>query len=93
MTKGLLVLFIESLFASAEGLMLVQVDVPEFFVGQTYAELFEHLTLKKCIIPLGLYRRKVENPTWKLHYVVTNPPGDEILLSSDKVYIVRDGSQ
>ena len=81
----------EELFKKDRGLMLVQIDVPELFVGRTYSELFQDLSLRKCVIPLGLYRRKVENPAWRLQYVFTNPPADELLLSSDKVYILRDG--
>lgn len=90
--QGLLVSLMSELCGTSRGLMLVQFNVPELFVGRTYAELFQHMTLRKCMIPLGLYRRKVENPAWRLQYVVTNPPGDELLLPGDKVYIIRDGS-
>ena len=90
--KGLLAALMSELCGSSRGLMLVQEDVPETFIGRTYADLIQHMTLTKCMIPLGLYRKKVENPAWRLRYVVTNPPGDELLLPSDKVYLIRDGS-
>ena len=37
--------------------ILVQIDISEDLIGQTYGELFAHLTLTQHLIPLGLYRR------------------------------------
>ena len=36
---------------------MVQVDISEDLIGQTYGELFARLTLTQHLIPLGLYRR------------------------------------
>ncbi len=60
--------------------------------GRTYAELVTRLTLGRQLIPLGLYRRKTENPSWRLHYVVTNPPPTEVLQASDRVFVLRERS-
>eukprot|EP00210_Caulerpa_lentillifera_P002585 g2479.t1 len=93
LNKGLLVALLDEICHSSEfnGLMMDLLPVPEQFVGRSYFELFQYLTLRRCMIPLGLYRRKVENPAWRLHYVMTNPPGDELVLSTDRVYVIRDG--
>lgn len=60
--------------------------------GRTYGELVTRLTLGRQLIPMGLYRRKAENPSWRLHYVVTNPPPDEVLQASDRVFVLRERS-
>lgn len=59
-------------------------------VGRTYGELFARLALQQRLIPLGLFRRKIENPVWRLSYVVTNPPWHERLEENDKVYVLRE---
>ena len=35
-------------------------------------------------------RRKSENPAWRLHYVVTNPPWGEPLEPHDRVFVLRE---
>ena len=35
-------------------------------------------------------RRKSENPAWRLHYVVTNPPWEEPLEPHDRVFVLRE---
>ncbi|EIE18822.1 hypothetical protein COCSUDRAFT_59753 [Coccomyxa subellipsoidea C-169] len=74
----------------AGGALLRQVDVGEDMVGRTYGEMFERLALQQRLIPLGLYRRKSENPVWRLSYTVTNPPWHERLEANDKVYVLRE---
>lgn len=95
LNKGLLLALLDEICqnSSSNGLMMDQLPVPQQFVGHSYAELFQYLTIRRCMIPLGLYRRKLENPAWRLHYVMTNPPGDELMLSTDKVYVILDGCQ
>ena len=70
--------------------MHLQVDVGEDMVGRTYGELFAQLALQQRLIPLGLYRRKSENPAWRLNYTVTNPPWHERLEPADKVFVLRE---
>ncbi|BDA48910.1 probable potassium channel subfamily T member 2 at N-terminal half [Coccomyxa sp. Obi] len=74
----------------AGGALLRQVDVGEDMVGRTYGELFAQLALQQRLIPLGLYRRKSENPAWRLNYTVTNPPWHERLEPADKVFVLRE---
>jgi hypothetical protein len=59
-------------------------------VGRPYGELLARLALDRKLIPLALYRRKTENPYWRLNYVVTNPPWDERLEASDLVFVIRE---
>ena len=49
-----------------------------------------HLILARRLVPLGLFRRKSENPAWRLHYVVTNPPWGEPLEPHDRIYVLRE---
>ena len=72
------------------GALLRQVDVPPDLVGATYGALFARLATRRQLIPLGLYRRKSENPTWRLAYVVTNPPAGERLEKGDRVFVLRE---
>ncbi|KAK9831914.1 hypothetical protein WJX84_009658 [Apatococcus fuscideae] len=72
------------------GALLCQIDVPEEFVGSTYGDLFRSLTLTRQLIPLGLYRRKSENPAWRLPYVSTNPSWMERLDHRDRVFVLRE---
>ena len=74
------------------GALLCQIDNPREFVGSTYGELFRSLTLTRQLIPLGLYRRKSENPAWQLPYVSTNPNWLERLDSRDRVFVLRERS-
>ena len=53
----------------AGGAQLRQLPLPEGMAGRTYGELFASLALTRKLLPLGLYRRKSENPAWRLHYV------------------------
>ena len=72
------------------GALLRQVDVPPDLVGRTYGDLFTRLAARRQLVPLGLYRRKSENPTWRLWYVVTNPPAGEVLEAGDRVFVLRE---
>ena len=72
-----------------KGAMLVQVAVPSTMAGRTFGECFSALALSRGIIPIGLYRRKLENPATRLSYVMTLPPPDEIIEKTDKFYILR----
>lgn len=53
----------------AGGAQLRQLPLPEGMAGKTYGELFASMTLTRKLLPLGLYRRKSENPAWRLFYV------------------------
>ena len=72
------------------GACLRQMAVPPALVGSTYGALWTKLALQRRIIPLGLFRRKSENPAWRLRYVVTNPPWHERLEAHDQVFILRE---
>ena len=72
------------------GALLRQVEVPSDLVGSTYGALFARLATRRQLIPLGLYRRKSENPTFRLAYVVTNPPAGERLERGDRVFVLRE---
>ncbi len=71
------------------GALLRQVEVPPALAGRTYGELVAHLALELQLVPLGLYRKKPENPAWRLSYVQTNPPAGERVLASDRVFVLR----
>lgn len=71
------------------GSLLRQVDVPKALVGRQYGELLAHLVLVRQLVPLGLYRKKPENPAWRLSYVHTNPQSTERVLASDRVFVLR----
>ena len=40
---------------------LYQVKVPEQFSGKKYSKLFDYLTTRRYMIPLGLYRQETVN--------------------------------
>ena len=71
------------------GALLRQVEVPAALVGRTYGDLVAHLVLQRQLVPLGLYRKKPENPAWRLSYVQTNPPAGERVLASDRAFVLR----
>ena len=71
------------------GALLRQVDVPAALVGRTYGDLVAHLVLQRQLVPLGLFRKKPENPAWRLSYVQTNPPAGERVLASDRAFVLR----
>ncbi|KAK9826205.1 hypothetical protein WJX81_007538 [Elliptochloris bilobata] len=71
------------------GALLRQVEVPAALVGRTYGDLFAYLVLQRQLVPLGLYRKKPENPAWRLSYVQTNPPAQERVLASDRAFVLR----
>ena len=71
------------------GALLRQVEVPPALVGRTYGDLVAHLVLQRQLVPLGLYRKKPENPAWRLSYVQTNPPACERVLASDRAFVLR----
>lgn len=73
--------------------LMDQIALPLGFEGETYMDLVIYLMLEKKMIPLGLYRKKSENVAWRLSYVVTNPPMDEILEPSDRVFIIRENTE
>ncbi|KAK9808990.1 hypothetical protein WJX72_007481 [[Myrmecia] bisecta] len=72
------------------GALLRQIDMPPELANRTYGELFLQLSLQRKLIPLGLYRRKSENPAWRLHYVVTNPSWHERLEPYDRIFVLRE---
>lgn len=71
------------------GALLRSIHLPDEFVGRPYGELVSHLVLYEGIIPLGLYRRKSENPLWRMGFVSTNPNSKEVLESTDHVIVLR----
>eukprot|EP00884_Botryococcus_braunii_P010003 jgi/Botrbrau1/19003/Bobra.0100s0037.1 len=80
--KGLMVELLEELAGDDNmpgGALLHQINVPPHLVGRPYRDLVMFLTLTQYLVPLGLYRRKSENRSSRLHYVVTNPPAEELL--------------
>lgn len=72
------------------GALLRQVDVPPHLKDATYGELFAFLVVEGAMVPLGLYRRKSENPAWRLPYVATNPLPDTPLRPGDRVFVLRE---
>lgn len=74
---------------ASRGAMLQQIPLPRGLWGKTYGDAFMTLAVTRNLISLGLYRRKSENILSRLHYVVTNPPWDEVLEPSDRVFVVR----
>ena len=72
------------------GACLRQIRLPPDWAGRPYGELASHLILARRLVPLGLFRRKSENPAWRLHYVVTNPPWGEPLEPHDRIYVLRE---
>jgi len=71
-------------------MLLVRLCVQE---GMKYGDLFAHLLKSFGVLCIGLYRFRdtdtsaEQNPCAK-RYVITNPPADFKLLSSDKVLCV-----
>lgn len=72
------------------GAALRSVPVPPQLVGATYGSLFARFAGRRRLVPLGLYRRKSENATWRLSYVVTNPPPGTRLERGDRVFVLRE---
>ncbi|CAG9460583.1 unnamed protein product [Pedinophyceae sp. YPF-701] len=72
------------------GSLLRCVEVPEAQVGKTYGELAAYMLLRRRMVPLGLYRKKLENTEWVLPYVCTNPPTDTVVVESDRVFVLRE---
>ena len=72
------------------GAALRSVPVPPQLVGATYGQLFARFAGRRRLVPLGLYRRKSENATWRLSYVVTNPPPGTRLERGDRVFVLRE---
>ena len=72
------------------GACLRQIAVPPDMVGASYGALWTKLALGRRVIPLGLFRRKSENPAWRLRYVVTNPPWHYRLEPHDRVFVLRE---
>lgn len=77
----------------AGGPLLVQVPLPKDFVSREYQELVAYYIVERGLLPIGLYRRKFENPAWLLRYVVVNPHPDTILDVDDIVYVIREPIQ
>jgi hypothetical protein len=61
-------------------------------VGKTFGECFSALVLTQGIIPIGLYRKKLENPATRLSYVMTLPTFDEKLQMTDRLFVIRHRS-
>jgi voltage-gated potassium channel Kch len=76
---------------STSGAMLLQKRLPRGWAGRTFGELFASLTLSSGEIPIGLYRKKTENPATRLSYVMTLPPRREILQPTDRLFVIRVG--
>lgn len=72
------------------GPLLSQIPLPPGFENKKYIDLVSYFILERGLIPLGLYRRKHENPAWILRYVVINPSPSSTLLADDLVYVVRE---
>jgi len=72
--------------------MLIQLPLPTTMVGKTFGECFSALVLTQGIIPIGLYRKKLENPATRLSYVMTLPTFDEKLQLTDRLFVIRNRS-
>ena len=72
------------------GACLRQVAVPADLVGARYGDLVARLALRRQLVAVGLYRRKSENATWRLSYVVTNPGPRTRLERGDRVFVLRE---
>ena len=70
------------------GAALRLINIPQGFVGTTYGLFMNYLLGRRQLLPIGLYRKKRENPAWRLNYVVTNPSSQEIIAESDQVYVL-----
>jgi hypothetical protein len=71
------------------GAALQQLPVPQHLVGGSYGQLAGYMLLELGLVPLGLYRHKRENPAWRLPYVACNPPAEEVVAASDRVFVLR----
>jgi hypothetical protein len=72
------------------GAALRQVPVPADAVGGSYGDLVARLALRRNLVALGLWRKKSENATWRLSYVVTCPPRRTVVESGDRVFVLRE---
>ena len=63
-------------------------QVPPGCVGSTYGALFASLTLAHGAVPLGLYRGR-GGGRGALDYVHASPHPDTVLLSDDRVFVLR----
>ncbi|CAD7696797.1 unnamed protein product [Ostreobium quekettii] len=91
--RGLLIDLMTELAGDNEqpgGALLKQIPLPDGLEGKTYGELVHYMALKRRFVPLGLYRKKSENAAWTLPYVMVNPPQDEELEATDRVFILRE---
>jgi hypothetical protein len=69
--------------------LLLQIPVPENFVGLEYRELFEHMLCARGGVCLGLYRTHTEFLRGNTSpYVFTNPPVDTLLKEGDFLYVL-----
>jgi hypothetical protein len=66
------------------------VPVPADAVGGSYGDLVARLALRRNLVALGLWRKKSENATWRLSYVVTCPPRRTVVESGDRVFVLRE---
>jgi hypothetical protein len=68
---------------------LYHIRVPPAFHGQPFERLFDYLTLKQNIVPLGLYRLPgcTDN---KSPYVVTNPSPQTKITDKDYIFILAE---
>ncbi|KAI9316872.1 hypothetical protein BX666DRAFT_2019343 [Dichotomocladium elegans] len=67
---------------------LTSMAMPEEFVDQTFAFMFETLLLEKGVMPLALLRAPNDALGNELPFVYTNPVPSLILKASDEVFIL-----
>lgn len=60
-------------------------QMPEAFVSETFEKLFNHLIDSNYVIPLGLYRRSVNE---NFYFVYTNPSKSILLRQTDLVFVL-----
>ncbi|KAI8603964.1 calcium-activated BK potassium channel alpha subunit-domain-containing protein [Dissophora ornata] len=65
------------------------IETPPQFVGKSFLNLFQALSLKDGIIPLGLYRAPDRELNNALPFVFTNPLPGILLKNTDMVYVLK----
>ena len=64
-------------------------QMPEAFIGEVFERLFNHLIDSNYVIPLGLYRKSINDD---FYFVYTNPSKTTILRSSDLLFVLGQTS-
>ena len=73
---------------------LCYIAVPLHLIGESFGTLFEELTLKFGVLPIGIFRDEMNADLGnRLSFVYTNPLSSLLLKSSDLVYVLSSENQ